>query len=71
MNNLYGWLKIFFVYIKCFLISAEWYKNAGVHMLIIKKIWQNLGKYGKCTRWFKDEFNTKSNNKLFLSEMTS
>ena len=40
-------------------------------MLIIKKIWQNLGKYGKCTRWFKDEFNTKSNNKLFLSEMTS
>ena len=22
-------------------------------MLIIKNNWQNLGKYGKCTRWFK------------------
>ena len=35
-----------------YLISAEGYKNAGDHILIIKN-WRNLDKYEKSTRWFR------------------
>ena len=46
--------KIYFIFCICemYLILAEGYKNAGVHIFIIKKNWQNLGNNKKCTRWF-------------------
>ena len=53
-QTLYGIKTFYFIFCihKMYLISAEGYKNAGDHILIIKN-WRNLGKYEKSTRWFR------------------
>ena len=54
VKNYQTFFEIIFFFTFCiyemYLISAEGYKNAGVHILIIKKLAKFVQE--KCTRWF-------------------